>query len=708
MEQTATIGQTKGGIGVTRIESVASQLDFEHHVNKLDTHVGALFSSGYDYPGRYNRWDIAYHSPLLVIEGHGLSVTITANGERGAVLLPTLAQHLAADGLDVTNYGDTLTATVVRERTEFTEEARSRQPSSFDVIRSLLACLHLDNEPHLGLYGAFGYDLLFQFEPIELTHQRDPQRRDIVLHLPDELLIADRSADRIIRYRYDFSVQDASTAALARTDLLSPPSQADPVPPENPKGAYAAIVAQAKERFARGELYEVVPSQLFTARCESVIEFSRTLREQNPAPYGFLINLGDEHLVGASPEMYVRVEGDTVETCPIAGTIARGESALADAEQIQTLLNSEKDEAELTMCTDVDRNDKARVCVPGTVRIVGRRQLELYSRLIHTVDHVKGTLRPDRDALDAFLTHMWAVTVTGAPKRWAAQFIEQHENAPRDWYGGAIGMLNVNGNMNTGLTLRTAQVRNKVALVRVGATLLFDSDPILEEAETELKASALLRALSHEPTSTSTLARDVATYENMNVFVVDHEDSFTLNLADYFRRTGATVTTQRWDTVDPDNVFNNVDLVVLSPGPGRPETFQMSSLIARLVEKGIPVFGVCLGLQGIVEFFGGTLHQFDHPWHGRQSSITTEPGALFATSTRTSVGRYHSLHALADELPVALRATAVTNDGVVMAVEHTQLPIWGVQFHPESLLSFGGPGGEPLIQRVLSASPPFH
>lgn len=114
--------------------------------------------------------------------------------------------------------------------------------------------------------------------------------------------------------------------------------------------------------------------------------------------------------------MFVRVEGRRVETCPISGTIARGQNAIEDADQIRQLLNSRKDEAELTMCTDVDRNDKSRLCEPGSVRVIGRRQIELYSHLIHTVDHVEGLLRPEFDALDAFLTHTWAVTVTGAPK----------------------------------------------------------------------------------------------------------------------------------------------------------------------------------------------------------------------------------------------------------------------------------------------------
>ena len=136
--------------------------------------------------------------------------------------------------------------------------------------------------------------------------------------------------------------------------------------------------------------------------------------------------------------------------------------------------SSEKDESELTMCTDVDRNDKSRICIPGSVKVIGRRQIEMYSRLIHTVDHVEGRLRPEFDALDAFLAHTWAVTVTGAPKTAAMMFLENHEKSPRAWYGGAIGKVGFDGGLNTGLTLRTIRIKDGHAEVRVGATLLWD------------------------------------------------------------------------------------------------------------------------------------------------------------------------------------------------------------------------------------------
>jgi anthranilate synthase len=186
----------------------------------------------------------------------------------------------------------------------------------------------------------------------------------------------------------------------------------------------------------------------------------------------------NEYLIGASPEMFVRVEntpkGMRVETCPISGTIERGSDPLEDAQQIKKLLFSAKEESELTMCTDVDRNDKSRICEPGSVKVLGRRQIEMYSRLIHTVDHVEGYLRKGFDALDAFLCHTWAVTVTGAPKTWAIRFIEKMEQSPRYWYGGAVGMIGFDGTLNTGLTLRTIRVNNGIAEVRAGATLLHD------------------------------------------------------------------------------------------------------------------------------------------------------------------------------------------------------------------------------------------
>src|SRR5258708_35461147 len=143
--------------------------------------------------------------------------------------------------------------------------------------------------------------------------------------------------------------------------------------------------------------------------------------------------------------MLVRREGPRVETCPLAGPVRRSGDPMIDAENIKQLLVSAKEESELTMCTDVDRNDKSRVCVPGTVQLIGRRLIESYAGLFHTVDHVEGILKPGFDAIDAFLSHMWAVTLIGAPKKAAAQAVENLEKDARGWYGGAVRLPSLDG-----------------------------------------------------------------------------------------------------------------------------------------------------------------------------------------------------------------------------------------------------------------------
>ena len=568
----------------------------------------------------------------------------------------------------------------------------------FSVLRALIDLFGSAEDQHLGLYGAFGYDLVFQFEPMPLRLPRPDDQRDLVLYLPDEILVVDHMRQVTATHRYEFDVGGVSTHGLAALDPTRSlwPHHAAGLPPERerpwPRRIRRAWSSAPEAAFMRGDLFEVVPGQLFADLCADPpsVVFHR-LRQANPAPYGALINLGEgEFLVSASPEMYVRVEGKRIETCPISGTIARGRDPVEDAERIRELLNSAKDESELTMCTDVDRNDKSRVCVPGTVRVIGRRQIELYSRLIHTVDHVEGVLREEFDALDGFLSHAWAVTVTGAPKRWAIRFIEEEERSSRRWYGGAIGRVTFDGNMNTGLTLRTIRMKDGVAEVRAGATLLYDSDPEAEEAETRLKAAAMFTAIRGTKAAPATRAATAAEIgKGRRVLLIDHEDSFVHTLANYIRTTGAEVVTMRPDLARAElRAGGGHDLVVLSPGPGRPSDFAMAETLDLVVQRHLPVFGVCLGLQGIVEYFGGSLAVLDPPMHGKPSPVRVRGGRLLCgLPSEFIVGRYHSLHAVRSTLPPELSVTAETEDGVVMAVEHQRLPIAAVQFHPESVMT---------------------
>ncbi len=769
---------TAGGIGVTRTVTPFEPGLLAEVTRQADRRRGGTFSSGMEYPGRYSRWHTGYVDPCLELVAAGRKLTATALNDRGAVILPAIAAALQRAGEPLaglrTGTGErdgSVTVLIPEPAGIVPEEERSRRPTVFSAVRQVIA-LFAGPDEHLGLFGAFGYDLAFQFEPIRLRPGRDGadrdgadrdgpgpgragtgRQRDLVLHLPDELYVIDRKRETALRYSYEFAFGGRSTAGLDRRTASQAPAGVtgtgsgacvdhDDLPPDPEPGAYARVVGQARERFAAGDLFEVVPSHEFWARCGSPAACYERLRRRNPAPYEFFLNLGeDEYLVGASPEMYVRVTGDRVETCPIAGTAPRGANPLADAANIQALLASAKDESELTMCTDVDRNDKSRVCVPGSVKVIGRRQIELYSRVIHTVDHVEGRLRPGLDALDAFLTHMWAVTVTGAPKTWAMQFIEDHEASPRRWYGGAVGVLGFDGSMNTGLTLRTAHIRGGLASVRTGATLLFDSDPAAEETETGLKARALLEVLAEAAAGQAAAGKDHREQRTrvagppartpgrpgtdspggglpgagLRVLLVDHQDSFVHTLAGYFREQGADVTTLRagFDLARLDQFAP--DLVVLSPGPGRPADFGCSRLLDELDARNLAAFGVCLGLQAMVEHAGGTLSLLATPAHGKPAAVRVTGGDLFAgLPAEFTAGRYHSLHTTPDRAGPGFAVTAVTSDGgrgpggrtaggreVVMAIEDPAAGRWGVQFHPESILTASGNVGAAIIANVL-------
>jgi anthranilate synthase len=765
---------SKGGVQVTaNVERLVFSPDtsnsqtsasaIEELVDQLDQRRGVLLTSSYEFPGRYARWSLGFVDPPLEVSGKGSQCTISALNDRGKVLMPAIQsviKQLKVDGIiqSFTVFTDSddikiagglelvptkIEATVVPppEAGSFSEEDRSRQPSLFSVVRALVDLFGYQGfDRQLGLYGAFGYDLTFQFEPIDLKLSRDPDQRDLLLYLPDKIVVVDQDKRDAWRVSYEFYVDQRSTQGMPRSgsqhafqafdEKITPDFEAR----DTPKNEFASSVERAKREFAVGNLFEAVLSQTFREKLSENTPPSvlfRRLRSRNPAPYGFFINLGQqEYLVGASPEMFVRCEATTendyrpgairVETCPISGTIARGADALEDAQRVKSLMLNAKEESELTMCTDVDRNDKSRICEPGSVQVIGRRQIEMYSRLIHTVDHVEGYLRPEFDALDAFLCHTWAVTVTGAPKTWAIQFVEDTERSQRCWYGGAVGMIGFDGSLNTGLTLRTVRVKNGVAEVRAGATLLYDSSPPAEELETELKASALIDAIVQQGPEDeayvevdSVKSRMVQVGDGKSVILIDHEDSFVHTLGNYLRQTGASVRTLRSGASALATIEDLVakgekpDLVVLSPGPGNPSDFGLSTSLEVLSKHRIPTFGVCLGLQGMVEHFGGTLGVLGYPMHGKPSQITLSPAgkvqqSIFAGLPDSfEVARYHSLHGIKEKMPSCLEVTAMSEDGVVMGIKHKSLPMAAVQFHPESILTSPA-HGMAILQNVLT------
>lgn len=700
---------TPHGITVTRTACMDPYAHgLEHILKQLDTKRGVYLSSGYEYPERYSRWDVASVAPPLEIVARARTVEFRALNRRGVVLIallrPLLANHPHAQ--NVINTPGSLRIALKPLAEKFAEEERSKQPSPFSLIRTLIHEFRHPEDTRLCLIGSFGHDLLLQFDPIRLRMLRDG-REDLHLFLCDDIYFMDRKKEVIERFRYDFSGHEGTTVPLLRSaevlDLPSASGARGAIVSDHTPEEYMAKVETVREGMRQGNYYEVVLRQTFSAPFDgSPSELFRRIQKISPSPYEFFLQFGDEQLVGASPEMFVRVEGDRVESCPIAGTARRSGDPLRDAESIRDLLNSVKEESELTMCSDVDRNDKSRVCVPGSVQMVGRRLIESYAGLFHTVDHVRGTLLPGFDSLDAFLTHMWAVTLIGAPKKAAAQAIEDLEKTPRGWYGGAIGLLSLSGDINTGILIRTVHLKNGIASYSAGATLLYDSDPKSEDRECHVKATTFFRALYPEPESKPKPQEAKRLGKGVRLLLVDNDDCFIHTLANYARQTGAAVSTYRSGMALEAIDAQKPDIVLLSPGPGRPEDFGVPSLVRELARRGTPIFGVCLGLQGIVEAFGGTLDVLPYPMHGKGSLVTHQGKGVFSgLPSPFRVGRYHSLYANRGAFPASLEITAESDDGIIMGVRHRELPIEAVQFHPESILSLDRDCGLQLMENTV-------
>ncbi|MCA1831048.1 MAG: chorismate-binding protein, partial [Actinobacteria bacterium] len=289
--------ETARGVVVRRsVERIPVDGAIEPVLDALDSRRGAVLASSYEYPGRYTRWDMGFVDPPLVFTTRGRAFSVEALNERGAVLLGVFERSLhATDAVSaVTRDGVRIAGSVKEPEGRVPEEHRSRQPTVFSVVRAITDLFASDDEPHLGLYGAFGYDLVFQFEQLKLRLERDGQR-DLVLYLPDELIVVDHRREVAERRIYDFKTPDGSTDGIGRTGASDPFVGATSVERDcdHAPGEYASVVEIARDSFHRGDLFEAVPSRTFFEPCPAPpSEIFRRLRERNPSPYGFLINLG--------------------------------------------------------------------------------------------------------------------------------------------------------------------------------------------------------------------------------------------------------------------------------------------------------------------------------------------------------------------------------------------------------------------------------
>jgi anthranilate synthase component 1 len=452
------------------------------------------------------------------IECRGGEVVVTALSANGQAVLDVIQRSLAAH-VACCSPGE------VRLRYERSRdvdaERRLLAPSPFDVLRTITTGLRSETpeEPMtVCLVGIVAFDHVDLFEDLPANAEDPTGFPDFVFWLAESAIVAEpRLTPRLICTSFGTNDEDADRrshfSAVERLRELA--HRASDVRPFKPAPGtpvevsvdladedFAAAVTHLKGHIMAGDVYQIVASRTFSAPCPDPLSAFARVRALDRSPYMFFVSMSDCVLFGASPETSVRVtrEGGKpiLEVKPIAGTRPRGLDADQDNRMEADLRLDEKEAAEHMMLVDLARNDVARVSERGTRHVSHLMSLEKYARVMHLVSSVKGVLAPAYDALHALQTCLNVGTLSGAPKLKATELLRRYERTRRGPYGGAIGWLNGEGLLDTGVVIRSALVKDGTASVRAGAGVVYDSDPVAEADETRRKASAVLTAIAGE------------------------------------------------------------------------------------------------------------------------------------------------------------------------------------------------------------------
>ncbi len=361
-----------------------------------------------------------------------------------------------------------------------------------------------------GLAGYFGYETIRYIEK-RLAHSQKPDVLgvpDILLMVSEEIAVVDNLSGKLYFIVYANpaeanAYQQASSrlqglVQMLRQTVAIPEAQAMPkttAQSEFGEDNFKAAVKKAQQYILEGDIMQVVLSQRMSQDFVAPpLSLYRALRSLNPSPYMFYYDMGDHHVVGASPEILVRLENSTVTSRPIAGTRPRGKNREHDLALESELLADPKERAEHVQLMDLGRNDVGRVALTGTVKVTDNMTIERYSHVMHIVSNVEGQLKPGLDAIDVLKATFPAGTVSGAPKVRAMEIIDELEPSKRGIYAGAVGYLGFNGDMDVAIAIRTAVIKDKKLYVQAGAGIVADSVPQSEWEETQNKAKAVIRA----------------------------------------------------------------------------------------------------------------------------------------------------------------------------------------------------------------------
>ncbi|SHO57236.1 anthranilate synthase component 1 [Vibrio quintilis] len=454
----------------------------------------------------------------------GHKVTFQALTENGQALISHLAKNIKAD-IQTGQTEQTLSLFFSAPDQTLDEDSRLRESSSFDALRLVQHSFDRTDLDRYAIFlgGVFAYDLVANFEPLGEVKGKN-KCPDYVFYVAETLMIVDHQSQTCqVRGTLFNPVASTEEKVTARLEAIThqckdlkplpdfPPLSSEDVTPSVSDQAYCDIVEDLKGYIVRGDIFQVVPSRTFSLPCPSPLTAYKKLKDNNPSPYMFYIQDELFTLFGASPESALKYDqsSNQIEIYPIAGTRHRGKNPDGsinldlDGRIELDLRCDRKENAEHMMLVDLARNDVARISQAGSRHVADLLKVDRYSHVMHLVSRVVGQLRSDLDALHAYQACMNMGTLTGAPKIRAMQLIRSVEKERRGSYGGAVGYLTGEGDLDTCIVIRSAYVENGIANVQAGAGIVYDSDPQAEADETRSKAQAVISAIQTAHTLSS-------------------------------------------------------------------------------------------------------------------------------------------------------------------------------------------------------------
>ena len=473
----------------------------------------------------------------IKLECRGQQVYCQALSDNGHAVLPMFDKYCPVGVIhEYDSKNGLVTLTFPAPDAELDEDRRLKAPAVFDALRLITNKITaIRQHPHaVFLGGALAYDLLASFEKLPEVEESSNNCPDFVFYLAETLVIIDHQTKQSEIIGSVFSGKDVGNNYFSVSQRLEQVKHklATMKPQSDPEKAKIAVtvddllvnksdqeyiddVIRLKENILAGDIFQVVPSRTFSLPCLHPHDAYRALKQQNPSPYMFFLQDDNFCMFGASPESALKYTKQTnqVEIYPIAGTRPRGKRADGsidldlDSRLELNLQEDQKERAEHIMLVDLARNDVAKVCRPGSRYVTDLLKVDRYSHVMHLVSRVVGQLRDDLDALNAYQACMNMGTLVGAPKVSAATLIRQVEKQRRGSYGGAVGYINSQGDMDTCIVIRSAFVQNDTAYIQAGAGVVYDSDPQSEADETRSKAQAVIGAIISSSQSTTVKAK---------------------------------------------------------------------------------------------------------------------------------------------------------------------------------------------------------